>query len=155
MIWGYPYFRKHPYSVIYPMMRQGFPGKFPLLRHNLLCVREHGLVSQAPQATGVRENGWWRLRSVFQFKFVFGLQIKITIIFLGGKSYVLGIFLVQNKNQPQPWSAYLSGWINWRLLLNEQRCDLSSCCCWWKKSPTTTWDVWNPANNQIFTISTA
>ena len=26
--------------------------------------------------------------------------------------------------------------------------------CWWKKSQTTTWDVWNPGNNGIFTIST-
>ena len=25
--------------------------------------------------------------------------------------------------------------------------------CWWKKS-CTTWDVWNPVNNGIFTIST-
>ena len=24
--------------------------------------------------------------------------------------------------------------------------------CWWKKSQTTTWDVWNPANNVIFDI---
>ena len=26
--------------------------------------------------------------------------------------------------------------------------------CWWKKSQTTTWDVTNPVNNGIFTIST-
>ena len=26
--------------------------------------------------------------------------------------------------------------------------------CWWTKSQTTTWDVWNPMNNGIFTIST-
>ena len=64
----------------------------------------------------------------FQFKFVFGLQIKITIILGGGRNHMFWVFfLVQNKNQPQPWSAYLSGWINWRLLLKEQRCDLRSC----------------------------
>ena len=27
------------------------------------------------------------------------------------------------------------------------------CNCWWKKSQTTTWHVWNPVNNGIFTIS--
>ena len=26
--------------------------------------------------------------------------------------------------------------------------------CWWKKSQTTTWDVWNPANNGINYLST-
>ena len=29
----------------------------------------------------------------------------------------------------------------------------SQSYCWWKKS-CTTWDVWNPINNEIFTIST-
>ena len=41
-----------------------------------------------------------------------------------------------------------TNWIGWAKTVWWMR------YCWWKKSQTTTWHVWNPVNNAIFTIST-